>query len=438
MKLTPEETLKILELSLKKKQNDYVLQLKGDKGDKPRHKWTGTSLSFENPDGSWGSPVNLKGEEGKPSPIRDAKEVGDYLLSIKGFKESLKGKDAEIPRGFREGIIDELDTKISSNVTILRNDITGLNKTYNSLNKKFNSFQKEVNDKLGKNLEDAILNIRDNLSSLEGDSRIDRKAIKGLEKVISQEDLDRALSILDKRTQYLISKNSGGTWGSITGTLSNQTDLQSALDAKIEDLSSFDTGDLTEGANLYFTDERAQDAVGTILTDSSEIDFTYNDATPSITASIVAGSIDETKLDTSVNASLDLADSALQAVAEVNLTGQTSSISATTAYSVPASRGGMYVVYASAKITRAATTSSTLGVLDITFTSPTDSIAATVLDGNVNNYNRTVGNTTADGISMAIPVYAKAGTNIQYAMGYASSGATSMEYELHIKVVYLG
>lgn len=61
-----------------------------------------------------------------------------------------------------------------------------------------------------------------------------------------------------------------------------------------------------------YTDELAQDAVGGILTDSSEIDFTYNDGTPSITASIVASSIDESKLDTSVNASLDLADTSVQ------------------------------------------------------------------------------------------------------------------------------
>ena len=66
------------------------------------------------------------------------------------------------------------------------------------------------------------------------------------------------------------------------------------------------------GGGGSYTDEEAQDAVGTILTDSSEIDFTYNDATPSITASIVAASIDESKLDASVNASLDLADSAVQ------------------------------------------------------------------------------------------------------------------------------
>lgn len=62
-----------------------------------------------------------------------------------------------------------------------------------------------------------------------------------------------------------------------------------------------------------YTDEQAQDAVGSILVDSSEIDFTYSDATPSITAVLKAASIDEAKLDTSVNASLVLANSALQA-----------------------------------------------------------------------------------------------------------------------------
>lgn len=35
-----------------------------------------------------------------------------------------------------------------------------------------------------------------------------------------------------------------------------------------------------------YTDEQAQDAVGTILTDSSTIDFTYTDATPAITAAL--------------------------------------------------------------------------------------------------------------------------------------------------------
>jgi hypothetical protein len=36
----------------------------GPKGDKPAHQWSGTSLRFENPDGSWGQFVNLKGQDG--------------------------------------------------------------------------------------------------------------------------------------------------------------------------------------------------------------------------------------------------------------------------------------------------------------------------------------------------------------------------------------
>lgn len=81
--------------------------------------------------------------------------------------------------------------------------------------------------------------------------------------------------------------------------------------------SQFDTA-CTDGNFLYvgdvtqYTDEMAQDAVGSILTDSSEIDFTYNDGAPSISASIVSGSIDESKLDVSVNASLSLANSSAQ------------------------------------------------------------------------------------------------------------------------------
>ncbi len=48
--------------------------------------------------------------------------------------------------------------------------------------------------------------IKDKLESLKGDSRIDKSAIKGLEKVVSSADLDRAISILDQRSQYLINK----------------------------------------------------------------------------------------------------------------------------------------------------------------------------------------------------------------------------------------
>ena len=148
-------------------------------------------------------------------------------------------------------------------------------------------------------------------------------------------------------------------WGGITGTLSNQTDLQTALDTKVDEnaaivgatktkitydtkglitsgadattadindstdrryvtdanlvvinnTSGTNTGDqtsivgitgtkaqfdtaCTDGNFLYvgdvtqYTDEQAQDAVGNILVDSSNIDFTYDDGVPSITADL--------------------------------------------------------------------------------------------------------------------------------------------------------
>jgi hypothetical protein len=40
------------------------------------------------------------------------------------------------------------------------------------------------------------------------------------------------------------------------------------------------------GGGVAYTDEQAQDAVGGIFADSTEIDFTYDDAAPSITGSL--------------------------------------------------------------------------------------------------------------------------------------------------------
>lgn len=58
------------------------------------------------------------------------------------------------------------------------------------------------------------------------------------------------------------------------------------------DLSELSTTTLPEGTNLYFTDERAQDAVGGILVDGSTVNFTYNDGAPSITAEVIQSALD--------------------------------------------------------------------------------------------------------------------------------------------------
>lgn len=74
---------------------------------------------------------------------------------------------------------------------------------------------------------------------------------------------------------------------------------------RVEGTAAATTDNLPEGTtNLYFTDERAQDAVGTILADTADIDFTYDDATPAISGVLTAA----------IHSSLSLADSAVQSV----------------------------------------------------------------------------------------------------------------------------
>ncbi len=84
---------------------------------------------------------------------------------------------------------------------------------------------------------------------------------------------------VDDRIAALIQNGTGLTWTYVDGS--------NTLTGNVS-LASFSTTNLAEGSNLYFTDERAQDAVGSILLDSSTIDFTYSDGTPSITASVIA------------------------------------------------------------------------------------------------------------------------------------------------------
>lgn len=62
------------------------------------------------------------------------------------------------------------------------------------------------------------------------------------------------------------------------------------------------TADIAESGNLYFTDERGQDAIGSILANSARITLTYSDGTPSITADLVAWSVTDTYLWTGINA----------------------------------------------------------------------------------------------------------------------------------------
>lgn len=80
--------------------------------------------------------------------------------------------------------------------------------------------------------------------------------------------------------------------GSIAG-LSDDDHTQYHTDARADTwLATKDTDDLAEGSNLYFTDERAQDAVGSALTDTATVNFTYTDGSNQITADVLKAGVE--------------------------------------------------------------------------------------------------------------------------------------------------
>jgi hypothetical protein len=84
--------------------------------------------------------------------------------------------------------------------------------------------------------------------------------------------------------------------GALTG-LADDDHTQYHTDARaLTWLGTRSTTDLSEGTNLYFTDERAQDAVFNAMVDSSSIDFQYNDAGNSWTAVVLPAGVDHNSL----------------------------------------------------------------------------------------------------------------------------------------------
>ena len=84
-----------------------------------------------------------------------------------------------------------------------------------------------------------------------------------------------------------------------------------------------DVGYLVQSDIINYTNEDAQDAVGTILVDTTTIDFTYNDTTPSISADVKLNSIDATHLANNINVSKFTNDSGYITLADVDGTDLT-------------------------------------------------------------------------------------------------------------------
>lgn len=89
--------------------------------------------------------------------------------------------------------------------------------------------------------------------------------------------------------------------GNLSGVNSgDQTSIVGITGTKAQFNTSLTDGDFVFAADIT---ESAQDAVGTILTDTSTIDFTYDDLTPTISAIVKPNSITATELSNTINIS---------------------------------------------------------------------------------------------------------------------------------------
>lgn len=132
-------------------------------------------------------------------------------------------------------------------------------------------------------------------------------------------------------------------------------------------------------------------------------------------------------------------------VAKIDLLAQQTNVGPLLLYTTPANGAGMYRISAYVADTQAATTSSTLpAVLISSFTDNDSGIShSTAVFTATGITTNAIGDSSAANTSPANPgtlvINAKASTVINFSTsGYASSGATSLQYSLHIKVEYIG
>ena len=317
----------------------------GPNGPMPRHEVKGRRYRFENPDGSWGSWGLAGGSTiqtvGGGGPNYFTEEQATDLTD--GGDTTLHYHASDRDRANHTGTqtastISDFDTEVSNNT-----DVTA-NTAYTAIGHIPTSEKGSSNGvaTLGAGgkipsgqLPSSVMEYKGNWdASTNTPTLIDGTGDNGdvyRVNVAGTQDLGSGSQIF-----------SIGDWVVYNGTIWERSDnadavssVNSQVGAVVLDADDIDdsatthkfvtSSDLTNLSNLSGTN------TGDVtVTDSSEIDFTLTGQ--DITASLKANSIDETKLDTSVNASLDLADSSLQS-SDIGVTIQAHSavLDATTA-----------------------------------------------------------------------------------------------------------
>jgi len=227
----------------------------------------------------------------------------------------------------------------------------------------------------------------------------------------------------------LVAAGTAGTYGSATATPVITTDskgrVTSVTTAAPRDATKIPLSTVTAtGDTIYANGSGAVTrlgigASGTVLTSDGSVPTWSSVSSVPTTSGVTSGYV-------LTNASGTPTWQAVSssANATVNLTAQSAAKSVTTLFTPV--NDGLYQIAYYAKVTTAATTSSTIGPFTVTSTDPDGNTVVSVGDSTSQN------STTTGFINGIIPVYAKGGTAVQYSLGYASSGATAMQYELRI------
>lgn len=105
-----------------KKHADYF---DGKPGKPPGHEWDGTKLRFQNPDGTWGPWVDLKGKGGdkgytpKKGVDYDDGEPGKTPVKGEDYRD---GEDAKLPESVTMTVITDVKL-IDGNLSVKRQDV---------------------------------------------------------------------------------------------------------------------------------------------------------------------------------------------------------------------------------------------------------------------------------------------------------------------------
>lgn len=273
--------------------------------------------------------------------------LADLLLQLVETKSLFKkakvqikqGKDGKTPKAGVDYLSRKQQEKMISRLVSELPTIKG--KDAEVSNEEIDNIADRVYDALFPQLPVALTSeeLRDRLELLTGKDRLEISAINGLEERLQKTKKGGTTALIARylnqigdvnvkganNGQSLVydavtktwtpqtitgSGGGGGTWGSIIGTLSDQTDLQNALDAKANTSHTHTESDITD------LDKYTQAQVDALLhspvtvSDTAEIDLILSGQ--HISANLKSGSIDVLRLDAGVQYSLGLADSAIQ------------------------------------------------------------------------------------------------------------------------------